>query len=138
MTTPPFHLAFPVTDLEKTRVFYHDLLRCPLGRESDRWIDFNFFGHQITAHLVREIAADATNPVDGESVPARHFGAILEMAQWQNLVERLESNGVEFLIKPQVRFAGKTGEQATCFIQDPSGNALEFKAFADPELIFKH
>ena len=135
---PPFHLTFPVTDLEQTRHFYHDLLLCPVGRESDRWIDFDFYGHQITAHLCATVASADTNPVDGESVPVRHFGAILDMHAWQELAERLESLAVEFLIQPQIRFAGQTGEQATLFIRDPSGNALEFKAFADQSRLFEN
>lgn len=134
---PPFHLAFAVNDLATTRQFYHEILQCPIGRESDRWIDFNFFGHQITAHLSPVTDPVATNPVDGESVPVRHFGAILDMPAWQGLSERLRDLGVKFLIPPQIRFAGETGEQATLFIADPSGNALEFKAFSDSGLIFK-
>lgn len=134
---PPFHLAFAVHDLEAARHFYHTLLQCPLGRESDRWIDFDFFGHQISAHLSASTEAVATNTVDGAAVPVRHFGAILDMPTWQALSERLTELGVEFLISPQIRFAGESGEQATMFIHDPSGNALEFKAFADSERIFK-
>ncbi len=133
---PPFHLAFPVHDLDEARAFYQELLGCTVGRESGRWIDFNFFGHQITAHLSRGTGAAPTNPVDGEAVPVRHFGAILDMPGWRSLAERLEAAGVEFLIRPQVRFAGREGEQATFFIRDPSGNALEFKAFSDPSRIF--
>ena len=136
MPVTPFHLAFPVTDLAQARAFYHDLLECPVGRESDRWIDFNFFGHQITAHLTESTAAVATNPVDGEAVPVRHFGAILDMPAWNALATRLEQADVAFLIRPQIRFAGQPGEQATLFIRDPSGNALEFKAFADSDRIF--
>lgn len=132
-----FHLAFPVSDIAATRQFYHEVLLCPIGRESERWIDFNFYGHQISAHLSDDASVTATNPVDGEAVPVRHFGAILDMPAWRNLVERLEKHGVEFLIPPQIRFAGQTGEQATLFIRDPSGNALEFKGFVDQELIFK-
>lgn len=132
----PFHLAFPVTDLKQARDFYNGLLRCPIGRQSKRWIDFDFFGHQITAHLTESAGAVATNPVDGESVPVRHFGAILELPVWRELAQRLEQAGVNFLIRPQTRFAGQAGEQATMFIRDPSGNALEFKAFADPGRIF--
>ncbi|MDH3646418.1 MAG: VOC family protein [Gammaproteobacteria bacterium] len=132
-----FHLAFPVNDLNETRRFYHDILQCPVGRESQRWIDFDFHGHQITAHLSDVIAKTGTNPVDGESVPVRHFGAILDMIAWKKLAERLQHLGVEFLISPQIRFAGETGEQATLFIRDPSGNALEFKAFSDANCIFK-
>lgn len=132
----PFHLAFPVTDLEQARDFYHDLLQCPIGRQSERWIDFDFFGHQITAHLTISVDEPGTNAVDGEAVPVRHFGAILAMQAWRKLAARLEQAGVQFLIRPQIRFAGQAGEQATMFIRDPSGNALEFKAFADPHRIF--
>ncbi|NND58886.1 MAG: glyoxalase [Gammaproteobacteria bacterium] len=132
----PFHLAFPVTELERTREFYCDLLGCDIGRESSHWIDFDFFGHQVTAHVAPGEAKVATNAVDGEAVPVRHFGAVLAMEQWQKLVERLRQAGVDFLIEPQTRFAGKPGEQATFFIQDPSGNALEFKALADPGRLF--
>ncbi len=132
----PFHLAFQVTDLAQARTFYADVLGCPLGRESSRWIDFDFFGHQITAHLVQESGAVATNPVDGEKVPSRHFGMVLTMPQWQALAKRLTQRGQGFLIPPTVRFAGKPAEQATLFITDPSGNALEFKAFADDQSMF--
>lgn len=133
---PPFHLAFPVADLEKTRDFYCQLLGCDSGREAERWIDFNFFGHQITAHLSAEADTVATNAVDGDSVPVRHFGVILEMPEWRQLADNLQQHGVKFVIEPHIRFAGKTGEQATMFLHDPSGNALEFKAFADPSRIF--
>ncbi len=132
----PFHLAFQVTDLEQARTFYGDVLGCPLGRESDRWIDFDFFGHQITAHLVEQSSRVATNPVDGEKVPSRHFGMVLSMPQWQDLSNRLTEQGQTFLIPPTVRFAGKPSEQATLFITDPSGNALEFKAFANDQSMF--
>jgi len=137
-TMPPFHLAFPVTDLDATRVFFTEILGCSLGRTAPRWIDINFFGHQITAHLVDEIPEVATNPVDGNKVPARHFGAILDMASWKALSERLQAAGTDFLIEPHIRFEGEVGEQATMFFYDPSGNALEFKAFADREQIFAH
>jgi extradiol dioxygenase family protein len=134
---PPFHLAFPVLDLEKTRAFYVDLLGCGVGRESDRWIDFDFFGHQITAHLIDEAdAALASNPVDGDDVPVRHFGAILEWEVWHALTERLRAAGVRFVIEPRIRFAGEVGEQATFFLRDPSDNAIEMKSFKDPRRIF--
>ncbi|MBF2051128.1 MAG: VOC family protein [Leptolyngbya sp. IPPAS B-1204] len=137
MTYPRFHLAFPVANLAEARAFYADLLGCSIGRTSDRWIDFNFYGHQITAHLKPEECGRATtNPVDKEQVPVRHFGLILEWQQWHELAEQLKSRQVEFLIEPQIRFAGEVGEQATLFIQDPSGNALEFKAFQDQAQIF--
>lgn len=133
---PPFHLAFPVTDLEAARGFYAGLLGCPVGREDPRWIDFDFFGHQITAHLVDASAAPPTNPVDGEQVPASHFGAVLSMGDWRELSERLRAADADFLIAPTIRFAGEVGEQATMFVRDPSGNALEFKSFADPARLF--
>ncbi len=134
---PPFHLAFPVTDLEATRAFYQDLLGCTIGRTSERWIDFNFWGHQVTAHLVDQPVPDApANPVDGKQVPVRHFGCILPWDEWHALAERLKAASVEFAIEPYLRFAGQPGEQATMFLLDPSGNALEFKSFKNPEKIF--
>ena len=134
---PPFHLAFAVTDLAATEAFYVDLLGCRIGRTSARWIDFDFFGHQITAHLVNNALPSAeTNPVDGEKVPSRHFGAILDWDQWQTLSARLQAANLSFLIEPQIRFEGEVGEQATMFFSDPSGNALEFKAFKDKSMIF--
>jgi extradiol dioxygenase family protein len=136
--SPPFHLAFPVADLAATRAFYADLLGCRVGRTSDRWIDFDFFGHQLTAHLVSPSALGdvTTNPVDGDDVPVRHFGAVLPWDDWQALAARLEAQGVTFRIRPHVRFQGQVGEQATLFLLDPSGNALEFKAFKDPARLF--
>lgn len=134
---PRFHLAFPVRDLSEARAFYGTLLGCPEGRSSADWVDFDFFGHQIVAHLSANAAADkAHNEVDGEQVPVRHFGVILSMAQWHTLVDRLKRCKVEFLIPADTRFAGLPGEQATFFIRDPSGNALEFKAFDDENRIF--
>ena len=134
---PPFHLAFAVTDLATTERFFVDLLGCSLGRTSQRWIDFDFFGHQVTAHLVDGTLAEAeTNPVDGEKVPSRHFGAILDWDVWQALSKRLKEAQIDFLIEPQIRFEGEVGEQATMFFRDPSGNALEFKAFKDKAQIF--
>jgi len=132
----PFHLAFPVSDLEKTRSFYHLVLGCAIGRESTRWIDFNFFGHQITAHLVDCDQTVSTNPVDGDDVPVRHFGAILSLPEWEALAERLKKEDTQFVIEPHVRFKGEVGEQATMFFYDPCGNALEFKAFKDTTNIF--
>ncbi|MGH8362179.1 MAG: VOC family protein [Gammaproteobacteria bacterium] len=133
---PLFHLAFPVHDLEEARRFYAGLLGCATGRESGRWIDFNFFGHQIVAHLAPAERAAATNPVDGKDVPVRHFGVILEWEQWQALADKLKAAKVKFLIEPGIRFQGQVGEQVTMFFKDPSGNALEFKAFRDPAHIF--
>jgi len=133
----PFHLAFPVADLESTRRFYVERLGCRVGRESERWIDFDFFGHQITAHLApAAISTVATNPVDGDAVPVRHFGVILEWDAWQQLAQRLQQGHVPFVIAPHIRFQGQPGEQATLFISDPSGNRLEFKSFKDPQRIF--
>lgn len=136
MKSPPFHLAFPVTDLEASRVFYCETLGCRVGRESGRWIDFDFFGHQLTAHLAEACGAAAANVVDGDEVPVRHFGVILDWDAWQALAERLRQHGAMFLIAPRIRFRGEAGEQATLFIKDPSGNALEFKSFRDPAQIF--
>lgn len=136
-TMPPFHMAFPVADLEATRRFYLDVLGCGLGREAERWIDFDFFGHQISAHLrPDEVARAQTNQVDGDEVPVRHFGAILEWDAWHALAERLKAADTAFIIEPHVRFKGQVGEQATMFFTDPSGNALEFKAFKDPARVF--
>lgn len=137
MSIPPFHLAFPVTDIGSTRDFYAGVLGCAVGREDTRWIDFDFFGHQISAHLVDQPPApEPTNQVDGKAVPVRHFGAVLGWGDWQTLAERLRAAGIGFLIEPHIRFAGQVGEQATLFIQDPSGNGLEFKAFKDPRRLF--
>ncbi len=131
----PFHLAFPVHDLEEARKFYAGLLGCPTGRESKEWIDFDLYGHQIVAHLAPREAAAATNKVDGEDVPVRHFGVILEWSQWEKLAERVKGQ-VKFIIEPHTRFKNQVGEQATMFFKDPSGNALEFKAFKDQSRIF--
>lgn len=134
---PRFHLAFPVRDIEATRAFYCDLLGAGVGRSAERWIDLDFWGHQVSAHLVNEDdAAVSTNPVDGEDVPARHFGVILPWEQWHALRDRLIAARVEFLIEPQVRFQGEPGEQATLFLTDPSGNALEFKSFREDASVF--
>ena len=137
MTLPPFHLAFPVDDLAAARGFYGKLLGCPEGRSADHWVDFDLYGHQIVAHLAPEaVRAKATNPVDGDEVPVPHFGAVLPMKDWERLAERLVEGGVDFIIPPTVRFAGEPGEQATMFLRDPAGNALEFKAMADPAKLF--
>ncbi len=137
MTSPRFHLAFPVHDLESTRHFYCDLLGCQVGRESTNWIDFNFFGHQITAHVSPQEARQvAANPVDGDDVPVRHFGVILDWNDWHALAEKLRHRGAAFVIQPHIRFKGEVGEQATMFIKDPSGNALEFKSFQDMSRVF--
>jgi len=132
-----FHLAFPVHDLAEARDFYGGVLGCPEGRSSDIWIDFDLFGHQIVAHLQPDRAgAGGSNPVDDRDVPVPHFGVILSPAQFDELAGRVRSAGVQFIIEPYVRFRGEPGEQSTMFFLDPSGNALEFKAFVDPSRIF--
>lgn len=138
MALAPFHLAFPVHDLAAARAFYRDLLGCSEGRSAPTWVDFNLYGHQIVAHLAPQARAPApiTNSVDAHEVPVPHFGVILELTQWQALAARLRAAGTRFVIEPYVRFQGEVGEQATLFLLDPSGNALEFKAFADPERLF--
>jgi len=134
---PPFHLAAPVLDKEITREFYQNVLGCQVGREADLWIDFDFFGHQLSFHVKPEAFHDeATNPVDGKEVPVRHFGAILEWDDWHELSDRLKKRKTDFIIDPYIRFQGETGEQATMFFLDPSGNALEFKSFKNPDHIF--
>ena len=132
----PFHLAFPVDDLGKTREFYTKTLGCTEGRSSDRWIDFDMYGHQVVAHLVDELDQVATNAVDGDDVPSSHFGVILEMEQWNQLADNLVKLGIEFIIDPHIRFKGEPGEQATMFFLDPCGNAIEFKAFKSDDMIF--
>ncbi|MEO8478311.1 MAG: VOC family protein [Gemmatimonadota bacterium] len=137
MSLSPFHLAFPVDDLDAARTFYTTVLGCREGRSSDRWIDFDFFGHQLVAHLAPdEVGGRATSPVDGHDVPVRHFGVVLPWEQWQALADRLRGAGTKFVIEPYVRFEGLPGEQATLFFMDPAGNALEFKAFRDISQLF--
>jgi len=134
---PRFHLAFPVKELEKTMTFYRDLLGCKTGRSSDKWIDFDFWGHQVVAHVSPDDAGkSASNEVDGHAVPAKHFGVILNWGEFHDLADRLKEHEIDFVIEPYVRFEGKPGEQATMFFLDPSGNALEFKAFRDESQIF--
>ncbi|MFL5336504.1 MAG: VOC family protein [Geminicoccaceae bacterium] len=136
-STPLFHLAFPVHDLALSRAFYGELLGCPEGRSSEAWVDFNFFGHQIVAHLAPdETRPAASNAVDGDDVPVRHFGVILSMEQWHALADKLKAADTRFIIEPHIRFKGLPGEQATMFFLDPSGNALEFKAFGDMAQVF--
>lgn len=136
-TMPPFHLAFPVRDLSEARAFYGELLECPEGRSSEEWIDFNFFGHQIVAHLSPdECRASATSGVDNHQVPVRHFGAVLSIPSWQALADRLKAAGTQFIIEPYVRFKDQPGEQATMFFTDPSGNAIEIKAFKNMQSLF--
>ena len=137
MSLPPFHLAFPVDDLAAARQFYGELLQCPEGRSADDWIDFDFYGHQIVAHLAPDaVQARASNSVDGHDVPVPHFGIVLSIDDWRALAERLVNAKVDFVIEPSVRFEGEPGEQATMFLLDPAGNALEFKAMADPAKLF--
>lgn len=133
----PFHLAFPVRDLEATREFYGNLMGCREGRSAETWIDFDLYGHQIVAHQSpMDSGVALQNPVDGHDVPVPHFGVVLNWDAWQELAGRLQSAGVQFVIEPYVRFEGQVGEQATMFFRDPSGNALEFKAFRDPDQLF--
>lgn len=137
LARPRFHLAFPVTDLDAARDFYGEIVGCPEGRSASTWVDFDLYGHQIVAHLDPDhSAAPVENQVDGHAVPASHFGVLLHTATWSRLVERLQSAGVRFLMEPTVRFEGQAGEQRTCFVADPAGNALEFKAFVDDRAIF--
>ena len=134
----PFHLAVPVHDLTLARSFYGGIIGCSEGRSSSHWVDFNFFGHQFVCHLDegREAVEPLRNAVDGDSVPVPHFGVVLTMADWESLKDRLISAGIKFVIEPRIRFQGQTGQQATMFFTDPSGNALEFKAFGDDSQIF--
>ena len=137
MSLPPFHLAFPVDDLAAARRFYGELLGCPEGRSAKEWIDFDLHGHQIVAHFAPDaVRVRAGNRVDGEDVPVPHFGIVLPMDQWRALAERLQGAGVEFVIPPTIRFEGEPGEQATMFFLYPAGNALEFKAMANPANLF--
>ena len=134
---PVFHLAFPVLDLAATRRFYGELLGCTEGRSAETWVDFDFFGHQLSAHLVEKASpAVPVNEVDGDDVPVRHFGVVLSLERWERLAARLKEARIAFRLEPHVRFQGEVGEQATFFLDDPSGNSLEFKAFADPARLF--
>ena len=134
---PRFHLAFPVTDLARAREFYGRYLGCAEGRSSDAWVDFDFFGHQIVAHKIAAAQmSDATSLVDGDNVPVRHFGVVLSILDWEALAAKFKAAGQAFVIEPHIRFRGQPGEQATMFFLDPFGNALEFKAFADPDRLF--
>ncbi len=137
MSINPFHLAFAVRDLEETRVFYRDLLGCALGRETAHWLDFDFFGHQLSAHVrPNDLSKPKTGDVDGDHVPIPHFGAVLDWDVWHTLAKKLEGAGVDFVLKPKIRFEGQPGEQGTFFLYDPSGNALEFKTFKDMSNLF--
>ena len=133
---PRFHLAMPVHDLAAAREFYGEVLGCPEGRSDDHWIDFDLFGHQFVAHLSSTATRRITNPVDGDDVPVPHFGVLLSPTAWHSLAERLRAAGTTFVIEPHTRFVGEVGEQSTMFLLDPSGNALEFKAFADDSQVF--
>jgi uncharacterized protein len=133
----PFHLAFPVRDLAEARRFYGGLLGCPEGRSSGDWVDFDLYGHQVVAHLAPDQCGEVSrNDVDGDAVPVRHFGVVLSMREWERLADKLKAAGTRFVIEPHVRFKGQVGEQATMFFLDPSGNALEFKAFRDETQLF--
>ena len=140
MTLSPFHLAFPVRDIAEARAFWGKTMGCPEGRSAPDWVDFDFYGHQIVAHLAPERVgareAEASNPVDGHDVPVPHFGIVLGMDEWRALAERLTAADVQFAIEPHIRFEGQAGEQATMFFRDPSGNAIEMKAFADRSKLF--
>jgi hypothetical protein len=139
MSLRPFHIAFPVDDLPAARHFYGTVLGCPEGRSSDHWIDFNFFGHQIVAHLKPRAAAAEpthTNAVDNHDVPVPHFGVVLTPEDWHALADRMKAAGTKFIIEPYTRFKGEVGEQSTMFFLDPAGNALEFKAFNDLSSLF--
>lgn len=134
----PFHLAFPITDIEATRKFYSEVLGCPIGRSAERWIDFNLFGHQLSAHLsAQQPKALVHSTVDGKQVPIPHFGVVLNWEDWHQLADRLRGHNIQFVIEPYIRFQGLKGEQATMFFHDPSGNALEFKSFKDEEGLFE-
>jgi extradiol dioxygenase family protein len=132
----PFHLAFPVGDLASTRAFYGGVLGCPEGRSAERWVDFDLFGHQLSAHLRGDAGPVTTNEVDGDAVPVPHFGVVLAWDDFHALADRLQKAAVDFILEPRIRFKGQVGEQATMFLRDPSGNALEFKAFRDPARLF--
>jgi len=136
MSLRPFHLAFPVRDIAEARAFWGGVIGCPEGRSAADWVDFDFYGHQIVAHLAPGRPAEASNPVDGHDVPVPHFGIVLELADWQDLADRLTAAGTDFVIEPHIRFEGQPGEQATMFLRDPSGNAIEMKAFADLTQLF--
>lgn len=135
-TLPPFHYAFPVHDIAAARAFWGGLIGCKEGRSAEHWVDFDFYGHQIVAHLSPDSGNAIENPVDGKSVPVPHFGVVLELDQWKALAARLTEAGVDFVIEPYIRFEGEPGEQATMFFRDPSGNSVEIKAFADRSQLF--
>ena len=134
----PFHLAFPIKNINKSKLWYTDVLGCSIGRESKEWVDFNFYGHQIVGHLSKRNYKNTSNKVDNLDIPVNHFGIILTIDLWGKLVKRLKDKNVTFLVNPYVRFKNKPGEQYTLFIKDPSGNALEFKAFKNDSMIFEN
>ncbi len=137
MPISPFHLAIPVKEINETRTFYREIIGCEEGRSSDHWVDFNFYGHQLVIHISDNVnKADATNAVDGHDVPVPHFGIVLPYSEWESLAERISKAGIKFIIEPYIRFKGETGEQATMFFRDPSGNNLEFKAFKNMDQLF--
>ena len=133
----PFHLAIPVTDLEESKRFYHNLLGAKIGRFSDTWIDFDFFGHQLVCHLSPASISEISNPVDQEDVPVPHYGVVLDWNQFEAIIKQLEEKKINFFIKPTIRFKGEVGEQAIAFLRDPSGNAIEFKSFRNMDNLFK-
>ena len=133
----PFHLAIPVTDLEESKRFYHNLLGAKIGRFSDTWIDFDFFGHQLVCHLSPASISEISNPVDQEDVPVPHYGVVLDWNQFEAIIKQLEEKKINFIIKPTIRFKGEVGEQAIAFLRDPSGNAIEFKSFRNMDNLFK-
>ena len=135
---PPFHVALPVSDLASARRFYGEQIGCVEGRSDTRWVDFDFFGHQLVCHVAPSAGRSAHNPVDGDAVPIPHCGVVLSLDEWRALAERLAASGVEFEIAPRIRFAGEVGEQGTFFVRDPSGNVLEFKGFRDRSQLFAH
>ena len=132
----PFHVAIPVSNLAENRIFYRDVLNCKEGRSSEKWVDFDFFGHQLVIHETKQINNADSNPVDGHEVPVPHYGVVLDWDHWHNFVDHLKNKEIKFVIEPYIRFKGEVGEQATMFFYDPSGNALEFKAFKDPSQLF--
>ncbi len=134
----PFHMAFAIDDKDSARHFYGDIIGCKVGREADNWIDFDFFGHQLSGHINHDPKSTATSKVGDELVPLQHFGAVLPWQTWNALIERIKANKVAFVLEPHIRFEGKPGEQGTFFVKDPAGNALEFKSFRDPAAIFEH
>ena len=133
----PFHLAIPVTDIEESKRFYHNLLGAKIGRFSDTWIDFDFFGHQLVCHLSPASISETSNPVDQEDVPVPHYGVVLDWNEFEKIIKQLEEKKINFIIKPTIRFKGEVGEQAIVFLRDPSGNAIEFKSFRNMDNLFK-